>query len=204
MGGVVRVSRGGGHAAQQIGVVLVAIGLEIEIGGQLGQPLVAHLFDVLLHETIVSAPRNSVGAHGRLLGARRDLMGVLVMEIEMVDQRLLDLLVQQQIAVDRDVAAAVAEGRRQMAIDIDALAVAAVAGEIGNVVRAVDRADAVSDGVQRPVEHQARNVSVWDAQLLMRGDRVAAILRHRPLQNENAAPPFRAKRRRSSRPTGGR
>ena len=158
--------------------MLVAIGLEIEIVGQLGQPLVAHRLDVLLHEAVVSAPRDAVGAHRRLLGARRDLVRVLIVEIEMVDQRLLDLLVQQQIAVDRDVAAAIAERRRQMAVDVDAFAVEAVAGEIGNVVLAVDRTDAARERVERAVEHQARDISVGNAQLLMRGDRVAAILRH--------------------------
>ena len=40
-----RIGRRGGHAAQQIEIVLVAIGLEIEIVGQIGQPLVAHRLD---------------------------------------------------------------------------------------------------------------------------------------------------------------
>ena len=63
----------------------------------------------MLHEAVVGAPRDPVGAHRRLLGARRDLVRVLVVQIEMVDQRLLDFLVQQQIAVDLDFAAAKAE-----------------------------------------------------------------------------------------------
>src|SRR5947207_2069247 len=87
------------HAPQQIVVVLVAIGLEIEIFryfGQtlVGQTLVADSFDMLLHEAVVVAPLDAGGAHSRLLGASRDLMRMKIVQPELIDQRLLDLFMQ--------------------------------------------------------------------------------------------------------------
>ena len=122
------------HAAQQIVVVLVAIGLEIEILRHFGEPLVADMFDIFLHELIVFAPCDPGRAHRRLLGAGRDLMGVEVMQAKLIDQRLLDLLMQDEKAIGVDLAAAEIEEFRHMTVDIDRLAVDAVAGEIGNIV----------------------------------------------------------------------
>ena len=92
----------GEHAPQQIVIVLVAIGLGIEIVRHFGQPLVADALDVFLHETVIVAPGDAGGAHRRLLGAGRDLMGVQIMQAELVDQRLLDLFVQDEKAVGLD------------------------------------------------------------------------------------------------------
>src|SRR5580658_5167303 len=105
-------------------------------------------------------------------------MGVLIMEVELIDQRLLDFFMQQEIAVDLNLAALVEEAARQMTVDIDPLAVGAVAREIGNVVRAVDSADAAGDRVERAVQHQARHVSIGQAQALMGADGMTATGRH--------------------------
>ena len=146
------------HALEQIEIVLVAIGLEIEIGGNLAQPLVADALDVLLHEAVVVAPANAGGAHRRLLGAGGDLVGVQVMQAELVDQRLLDLLVQDQKSIGVDLAAAKRHRARHVAVDIDGLAVVAVAGEIGDVVLAVEVLDPAHHRIERAVQHQARHV----------------------------------------------
>ena len=61
--------------------------------------------DVFLHEAVVVAPGDAGRAHGRLLGARRDLMGMQVMQAELVDQRLLHLLMEDEEAVGVDGAA---------------------------------------------------------------------------------------------------
>src|SRR5947207_3646964 len=79
------------HALHQIVVVLVAIGFEVEVGRHFPQLLVADVLDVLLHEAVVVAPANAGRAHRRLLGARGDLVGVQIVQIELIDQCLLHL-----------------------------------------------------------------------------------------------------------------
>ena len=64
------------------------------------------VFDILLHEAVIGPPGDFVGADRGFLGARRDLVRVLIVQFELVDQRLLDLLVQQEIAIDGNLAAA--------------------------------------------------------------------------------------------------
>jgi hypothetical protein len=62
------------HTLYEVVVVLVTIGLEVEIGGQFGQPLVADALDVFLHEAVVVAPADAGRTHRSLLGAGGDLM----------------------------------------------------------------------------------------------------------------------------------
>src|SRR5271154_3064126 len=143
------IGGGGGHAPHQVVVVFVAIGFQIEVRGQHGQALVAHPLDVGLHEPVVGAPRDSIRANRGFLGASRDLVSVLIVQRELVDQRLLDFFVQQQVAIDWNRTPLVEKSLGQVAVNIDALAVEAVAGEIGNVVAAVDAADAPRGGVKR-------------------------------------------------------
>src|SRR5436190_22222824 len=111
------------HALHQVVVVLVAIGLQIEVGGHFPQPLVADVLDVLLHEAVVVAPADAGGAHRRLLGPRGDLVGMQIVQIELIDQRLLHLLVQDQIAVGVDLAAVVLHRLWHVAVDVNGLAV---------------------------------------------------------------------------------
>jgi hypothetical protein len=109
-----RIDGGVAHAAHQFVIVFVAIGFEVEVVGRLVEPLVAGRLHILLHEAVIGAPGDSVGADRRFLGASRDLVRVLILQFELVDQRLLDLLVQQEIAVDGNLAAAKLESRRTM------------------------------------------------------------------------------------------
>src|SRR5262249_31725593 len=73
-------------------------------------------------------------------------------------------------------AAAELERLRHVAVDVDRLAVLAVAGEIGDVVVAVEVLDAANDGVERAIEHQARDIPFGQAQLPVRSFGVAVIL----------------------------
>ena len=197
------------HALHQIVVVLVAIGLEVEVGRHLGQPLVADVLDVVLHEAVVGVPADAGRAHRRLLGARGDLMGVQVMQVELIDQRLLHLLVQDEIAVGVDVAAVIAERRRHVTVDIDGLAVLAVAGEVGDVVLAIEALDPAHDGIERAVHHQGRDVPFGNFQLLVRRVGMAKVERHsgissnrspasiitRPVSKSSRAPLWQVKNR---------
>src|SRR6266403_1681643 len=70
----------GFHPAQQVEIMLVAIGFGIEIGRHIRQALVAGALDVFLHEPVIGPPRYAGGAHRRLLGASRDLVGMQVMQ----------------------------------------------------------------------------------------------------------------------------
>ncbi len=165
----------GGHALEQLDVVLVAIRLEIEVVGNLGQPLVAHLLHIFLHEAIVIAPGDSGGPHRGLFGPRRDLMGVQVMQVQLIDQRLLDLFMEQQKAIGIDLAALVFHLARQMTIDVDRLAVLGIAGHIRNVVLAIELLDPARHGIERAIHHQARDIPVRHAEPLMRRGRMAII-----------------------------
>src|SRR3984893_17945292 len=53
------------HPAQQVEIMLVAIGFGIEIDRHLGQALVAGTLDVLLHEPVIGSPRYAGGAYRR-------------------------------------------------------------------------------------------------------------------------------------------
>ena len=83
----------------QVEVVLVAVRLDVEICRNFLEPFVAVAFDVLLHESVIGAPRDPCGTYGSLLGAGRDLVSVKVVQAEPVNQRLLDCLMQQQKAI---------------------------------------------------------------------------------------------------------
>src|SRR5262249_18100763 len=76
------------------------------------------------------------------LRAERDLMGVQIMEPKLVEERLLDDLMGREKAVGEDAASVENEGFRHVPVDIDRAPVPAVASEIGDVVSAVDLADA--------------------------------------------------------------
>ncbi len=167
------------HALHQLVIVLVAVGLEVEVGGHLGEPLVADMLDVLLHEGVVVAPADAGGADGGLLGAGRDLVCVQIVQVELIDQGLLDLLVQDEVAVGVHLAPRILKGGGHVAVDVDRLAVPAVAGEIGNVVLAVESLDPAHHRIEGTVEHQARNVPFRAFQLLVRRVGVAEMERHR-------------------------
>ena len=111
------------------------------------------MFHVRLHEVIVGAPIDAACAHGGLLGPGGDLVRVQIMQVEPVDHRLLHLLMQNEEAVGFDDSLLVSEYLRHMAVDVDNRTVHAVAGEIGDVVVAIEFLDAAHDGVQCPLQH---------------------------------------------------
>ena len=81
------------HALKQIEIVLVTIGLEVEVRWYLGESLVADRLDMLLHGAVVVAPQHAGSPDRRLLGAAGNLVGVQVVQVELIDKRLLNLLV---------------------------------------------------------------------------------------------------------------
>src|SRR5208282_946673 len=168
----------GQHATQQIVIVLVAIGLQVEILRHFGEALVTDAFDVSLHESIVVVPRDAGRAYGCLLGTRGNLMGVKIVQPELVDQRLLNLLMQDEVAIGVDRAPVEFEGLRHMTVDIDRLAVQAVAREIGNVVLAVELLYAPTNRIERAVHHDIRDVPLRQFEFLVRGRGMAKIERH--------------------------
>ena len=110
--------------------MLVAVRLKVEIPRHFAKAFVADGFDMLLHEAIVVPPFDAGGAHGGLLGAGRDLMSVQIVQAELIDQRLLDFFVEDEKAIGLDRAATKFERPRHVPVDIDRLAVEAVAGQI--------------------------------------------------------------------------
>src|SRR5439155_327549 len=88
---------------------------------------------------------------GRDIDTDRYLVCVQVMQVELIDQRFFNLLMQNQIAVGVDVAAVVMHHLRHVPVDVDGLAVSAVAGEIGDIVLAVEILDAAHDRIERAV-----------------------------------------------------
>src|SRR5262252_3189703 len=65
-----------------------------------------------------------------------------------------------------------------MSVDVDRLAVLAVAGEVGNVVPSVEILHAPYDRVEGAVHHQAGHVPLRQTELLVRGFRVAEVKGH--------------------------
>src|SRR5690348_17326725 len=98
------------------------------------------------------------------------------MQAELVDQRLLDFLVHDQESVDFDGVPAIFEMGRQMAVDVDRLAIHAVAREVGDVVAAVELLHAAQDGVECAIQHQAGHEPVRRVQLCVRCVGVAGAI----------------------------
>ncbi len=129
---------GGLHAQDQVLVVLIPVGLQIQIRGHSGQPLITDVLDVALHETVIGAPQDTVSTHRGFFRPRRYLMGVEIMQVELINKCFFHRFVQDQVAVDCDLATLVVENLRQVAIDINRPAIQAVAGQIGDVVATVE------------------------------------------------------------------
>jgi hypothetical protein len=137
------------HALKQLSIVLVTIGLQIEIGRDLGETFVTNMLDVALHKIIVIVPIDSACAHGGLLDTSRNLMRMKVMKIEPIDHRFLDFVMQDEEAVRFDRSAPLFERRRHMAVDVNDSTVDAVAGKVWNIVFAVELFEASDDRVKR-------------------------------------------------------
>ena len=117
--------------------MFVAIGLRVEVTGYLAKAFIADAFDKFLHEPIVVAPFEASSAHSCLFGTRRNLVRMQIMQPKLIDQRLLDLFVQDKKTVGVDRAAFEFERCWHVAIDVDRLTVEAIAGKIRNVVLAI-------------------------------------------------------------------
>jgi len=106
------------------------------------------------------------------------LVGVQIVQPKLVDQRLLDFFVKYQEPIGIDLAAAVLHRARHMTVDVDRFAVVAVARQIGHVMMAIELLDAPHHGVERAIQHQARDIPLRDAELPVRRFGMAKIERH--------------------------
>jgi hypothetical protein len=140
------------HEQEQMPVVLVAVRLDVKINRHLGERFVAGFLDELLHKPVIVAPAHLRRVHRGLLGAKGDLMGVLIVQAELVEEALFDRLVQDQEAIDLDAPAAAGERFGQMPVDVNGFAVAAIPGQIRDIVIAVEF-DALEDLRHRMAQH---------------------------------------------------
>jgi hypothetical protein len=118
------------HPAQELVIAFILVGLEVEIAGDLTHALIADPFHMRPHEPVVCLPGHSRGTHGRLLGSRRDLVRMEIAQAEVIHQCLFHRLMQYEKAIDLDLAPPKPEQLRHVPIDVDRLAILAVAGEI--------------------------------------------------------------------------
>ena len=135
---------------------------------------------------LIAAELFGVKVLGRLLGPRRDLVGVQIMKMELVDQGFFDLLVQDKVAVGIDLAPVIRHRLRHVTVDIDGLAINAVAGDIGDVVAPVDFLGAANDCIECAVHHQVRHVPFGHLELLMRRVRMTEVQRHDVLRGSGS------------------
>jgi hypothetical protein len=119
------------HTPEQVQVVLVAVRFGVKVGRHLCETLAGVALHVLLHKSVIGAPGNAGGAYSCLLRPCRNLMGMQIMQTKLIDQRLLDLLVEDKKAVRLDHAAAELERFWHVPVDVNRPAIQTVAGEIG-------------------------------------------------------------------------
>src|SRR5580704_16584115 len=105
-------------------------------------------------------------------------MRMQIMQAELIDERLLDFFMENEEAVGVDGTAAKLEELWHVAVDVNGLAVEAVAGEIGNIVLAVEIFHAPADRIERAVHHQARNIPLRQSEFLVWSGRMAIVERH--------------------------
>jgi hypothetical protein len=156
------------HSLQQIVVVFIAVRLGVEIVRHPGEPLVADALDIFLHELVVVAPVDANRTHCGLLGPRRNLMRMQVVQPELIDQGLFHFLVQDEKAVSLDRAPAHFELARHAPVNVDGLTILAVACKIGNVVFAIELLHPAQDRIERSVEHEVGDVPLGQLELLVR------------------------------------
>jgi len=76
---------------------------------------------------------------------------------------------QNEEAIGIDPAGLKCEPLRHMPIDVDSLAIAAISGEIWNVVTPVELYNLANHGVERTIHHEARHIPFRHAQLFWAG-----------------------------------
>src|SRR6202023_3870735 len=84
------------QALQQAEILFVAIWPEVQRCGNARELFLFDLLLVLLHEALISPPGYSGGFHRVAFGANRNLVGMQVMEAQLVEERLLDDLMHEE------------------------------------------------------------------------------------------------------------
>ena len=95
-------------------------------------------------------------------------MRVQIVQVELVDQGLFHLLVQDEKAVGLDRAPTHFERARHVTVNVDGLTILAVAGEIWNVVFAIELLHPAQDRIECSVEHEVGDVPLGQVELLVR------------------------------------
>ena len=132
--------------------MLITIRFLVEVTRNAFQSFIPYLLDVLLHSAVVGAPLDSIGTDSGFLSPQRYLVGMLVVEIELVDQGLLDCLVKHEVTICLNHEITELERRRKMTVDIDRPSIQAITGEVGNIMATI-KGDASQNRIECPVEH---------------------------------------------------
>src|SRR4051794_21241694 len=111
-----------------------------------------------LHEALVSPPGDPGRLNGIALRTRCNLLSMQIMQPQFIKQRLLDDLVREQEWLDSYGLQQPAESPREMTIYEDRMAVAAGAGNVRNVVFAIDDPDPAAYGLDDVEEDSLVNV----------------------------------------------
>jgi hypothetical protein len=157
------------YPAQERVIVFVLIRLEIEVTRDPGQRFIPDPFDEFPHKAVIGLPSHSRRPYRGLFGACRNLVRMQVAQAELIYQGLFDRLMQNEEAIGIDPAGAKCERPRHMPIDVDRIAIAAISGEIRNVVPPVELFDLANHGVERAIHHEARHIPFRHPQLFWAG-----------------------------------
>src|ERR1700680_4636207 len=84
------------QALQQAEILFVAIWREVQRCGNARELFLFDFLLVLLHEALISPPGYSGGFHRVALGANRNLVGVQIVQAQLIEERLLDYLVHEE------------------------------------------------------------------------------------------------------------
>src|SRR5437868_4979388 len=102
------------------------------------------MFLMFFHEPLICPPGHSGRLYRIPLRAHCYLMRVKIMQPQLVEQRLLNDLMREEERLDAHRAHQPAKAARQMPIDKDRMSVYAVAGNVRDIIIAVDYADAAA------------------------------------------------------------
>src|SRR5215211_4719732 len=153
--------------SQELEILLVAVGRQIEVGGNPRERLALDLLLVRLGEPLIRGPRNARGFHRGLLAADRDLMRMQIVRAELVQERLLDDLMGEEEGRDIDALGPGAERTRKVAVDVDSTCIHAVAGNVRDIVAVVDFADAPAQRLDHIAHGLIGNILRSNAHLIL-------------------------------------
>src|SRR4051794_23352296 len=108
---------------------------------------------MLFHKSLVRPPRNPCCLHRITFSPKRNLMSMQIVEAQFVQKSLLDDFVGQKEEVYPNGFHQPTKTARQMSIDEYCVAINAIAGDVGNVVLAIDDPNSPTNGSNRIEQH---------------------------------------------------